>query len=339
MPSRAESNSLAGIHLLVGFRGLGPEQELKSIIKDFHIGGIVLFKRNIDTREQLLDLLQEAQAYARATLGRPLWIAIDQEGGPVQRLVPPFTQLPSAHDLAAQGKQALIEWSTKAALDLRECGIQINLAPVLDVLPEEESHFMRERCLGSDPHRVAEMGRLWIDILQKNGISATAKHYPGLGLAQSDPHHFAPVIHWETREAMENALLPFREAVKAGVHCVMTSHARYPFLDSAWPATLSPSINREWLRNRLHFNGVLFSDDLDMAAVCGNYSWQDIVSQGISSTIDFFLLCQNPDNIGTLYEALRNALSAGSQNFDLHQESLRRIERLFRQHQVDLRLG
>lgn len=339
MPSRVEPNSLAGVHLLVGFRGLGLEQELRSIIKDFHIGGIVLFKRNIETREQLLNLLREAQAYAREILGRPLWVAIDQEGGPVQRLVPPFAQLPSAHDLAVQGKQALVEWSTKAALDLRQCGIQINFAPVLDVLPEEESHFMRERCLGSDPHRVAELGKLWIEILQKNGISATAKHYPGLGMAQSDPHHFAPVIYWESREAMERALLPFREAVKAGVHGVMTSHARYPFLDSEWPATLSPSINRDWLRNRLHFDGVLFSDDLDMAAVSGNYSWQEIVRQGIYSTIDFFLLCQAPENIEPFYKALHNMLIAGSPASELHQQSLRRIEKLFRQHHVDLLLG
>jgi len=315
------------------------EEELRSIIKDFRIGGIVLFKRNIETREQLLDLLHEAQAYARETLGRPLWVAIDQEGGPVQRLVPPFTQLPSAHDLAAQGTRALIEWSTRGALDLRQCGIQINFAPVLDVLPEVEYHFMRERSLGSDPHRVAELGRLWIDILQKNGISATAKHYPGLGLAQSDPHHFAPVIHWENRKAMEMALLPFREAVKAGVHGVMTSHARYPFLDAEWPATLSPGINREWLRNRLHFDGVLFSDDLDMAAVAGNYAWQDVVRQGIYSTLDFFLLCQDHENIEPLYEALRNTLSAESSASTLHQQSLRRIEKLFRQHHVNLPLG
>ncbi|MDY0042478.1 MAG: glycoside hydrolase family 3 N-terminal domain-containing protein [Desulforhabdus sp.] len=338
MPGKAESNSLAGIHLLVGFRGLGIAEELKSIIKDFRIGGIVLFKRNIESCEQLLNLLQEAQAYARAILGRPLWVAIDQEGGPVQRLIPPFTRLPSAHDLAAQGTQALIQWCTMAALDLRRCGIQINFAPVLDVLPEGESHFMRERSLGSDPLRVAELGALWIDILQRNGISATAKHYPGLGLAPSDPHHFAPVIDWANQNAMERALLPFREAIKAGVHGIMTSHACYPLLDTEWPATLSPSINREWLRNRLHFDGVLFSDDLDMAAVSGNYAWQEIVRQGIHSTLDFFLLCQVPENIEHLYEALRNTLDTDSSLSDLHQQSLRRIEKLFRQHDVNLQL-
>lgn len=338
MRSRTDLNSLSGIHLLIGFRGTRLDQELKSIIRNFRIGGIVLFKRNIESREQLLDLLQELQAFALDVLGRPLWVAIDQEGGPVQRLIPPFTQLPSAHSLADQGTGALVEWTSRAALDLQQCGIQINFAPVLDVLSGEEPHFMRERCLGSDPHQVAALGKLWITTLQENGISATAKHYPGLGLAQSDPHHFAPVIPWEHPEEQEKALLPFREAVKAGVHCVMTSHARYPLLDPDWPATLSPVINRDWLRGKLNFSGVLFSDDLDMAAVSGNYPWEVMVRQGLHSTIDFFLQCQLPENVESLYAALRHTLSTDKTSWDLHRQSLVRIETLFQHHRLGVQL-
>ena len=337
--SRIGLNSQTGIHLFVGFRGTDPEVELKSIIREFHIGGIVLYSRNIESREQLLELLTEAQAFARETMGRPLLVAIDQEGGPVQRLVPPFTQLPSANELAAQGGEAVIEWSRKAALDLGQCGIQINFAPVLDVLPEEQSHFMKERCLGSDPHRVAELGNLWIRTLQTNGVSATAKHYPGLGLAESDPHLFAPVIRWNKQGDMERALLPFGEAVKAGVHCVMTSHARYPSLDPEWPATLSPIINTEWLRKKLDFQEVLFSDDLDMEAVSGHYSWEEIIRQGLQSTIDFFLLCQKPENIEPLYAALRNELRAGNSISDLVRQSLLRINRLFKRHGITVPIG
>lgn len=332
-------NSDGGIHLLVGFQGTQLSPELKAVIRDFQVGGIVLFRRNIETRAQLLGLIGEMQAFAGETLGRPLWLAIDQEGGPVQRLAPPFTELPSARQLAGQGEQAIIEWTTRAALDLQECGIQINLAPVLDVPPLGEIHFMTERCLGSDSSRVAQMGKLWIETLQQHGISATAKHYPGLGRAESDPHHFAPVIRWNSQQEMEEALLPFRAAVEAGVHCVMTSHARYPALDPDWPATLSSIINREWLRDRLLFQGVLLSDDLDMAAVAGNYSWREMVRRGLEATIDFFLVCQRAENIERLYEAIQNAVSTDGTVAALHQRSLRRIERLFAQHQTPVSLA
>lgn len=332
-------NSNGGIHLLVGFQGTQLSPELKAIIKDFQVGGVILFRRNIETRPQLLGLIGEMQAFAGATLGRPLWLAIDQEGGPVQRLAPPFTHLPSARQLAVQGEQAIIEWTTKAALDLQECGIQINLAPVLDVPPLGETHFMTERCLGPDSSRVAQMGKIWIETLQQHGISATAKHYPGLGRAESDPHHFAPVIHWNSPQEMEEALHPFRAAIKAGVHCVMTSHARYPALDPDWPATLSSIINREWLRDRLLFQGVLLSDDLDMAAVAGNYSWPEMVRRGLEATLDFFLICQQVENIERLYASIHNALAADSELAALHQSSLRRIESLFAQHRTPISLA
>jgi beta-N-acetylhexosaminidase len=323
-----------GVQLLVGFRGTTLEEELKSLIRDFHIGGMVIFKRNVEGPEQLQTLLAKAQEYARERLGRPLWVAIDQEGGPVQRLIPPFTQLPSARALAAQGSEAVREWSARAACELRKIGIHINLAPVLDVVPEGTAHFMAERSLGSDAKQVAHLGEVWIRTLQEQGISATGKHYPGLGRAETDPHHYGPVIRWESKEAIAEDLLPFRQAIQAGVHCIMTSHALYPCLDSEWPATLSPTINHEWLRNRLGFDGILFSDDLDMAAVSERYSFEKMVRQGLCATIDFFLLCQQPGNIEPLYRALAEAIAHDRALADLRRRSLQRIESFARISQV-----
>lgn len=323
---RREQN--CGRQLMVGFHGTALEEELKLLIKDFHIGGIVLFKRNVESPEQLTALLWEAQEYARKTIGRSLWVAIDQEGGPVQRLIPPFLRLPSARELAAGGVEAVREWSARAASELRQLGIHINLAPVLDIAPEDPSHFMAERSLGRDPKIVARLGVAWIEALQSHGISATGKHYPGLGRAKLDPHHHAPVIRWDNEEAMTEDLLPFREAIRAGVHGIMSSHAFYPALDADWPATLSPAINDEWLRQRLGFNGILFSDDLDMAAVSGRYSFEEIARQGLQATIDFFLLCQTSRNIEPLYRALADAIKHDEALADLHRRSLGRIERL-----------
>ncbi len=327
------------MRLLVGFNGLTFAEELKLLMKEYKIGGIVLFKRNIQSPDQLQELLDESRDYAEKSLGFPLQIAIDQEGGPVQRLIPPFTQLPSAQELSQEGPEAVVQWTTRSAEQLRKLGIRINLAPVLDVAPGKESHFMEARSLGTDPERVAELGRLWIETLQKNGVSATAKHYPGLGQAELDPHHFAPVINHEDDIALEKDLVPFKEAIAAGVHCVMTSHALYPFLDARWPATLSPEINHAWLRNRLGFEGVLLSDDMDMAAVSEKYSWEEMVRQGLLSSIDFFLLCQKLENIEPFYRALRDAIASSPPLADAAGKSARRIERLCRLQNVAMSKG
>lgn len=315
-----------GRHLMVGFRGTSLEEELKFLIRDFHIGGVVIFKRNVESPEQLKTLLAEAQGYTRATLGRPLWVAIDQEGGPVQRLAPPFLHLPSARDLATRGPEAIREWSARAACELREIGIHINLAPVLDVVAEGRSHFMAERSLGYDPKTVAHLGEIWIKTLQERGVSATGKHYPGLGQAELDPHHYAPVIRWHSDEAMAKDLLPFRQAILAGVHCIMTSHAFYPALDADWPATLSPIINCEWLRKRLGFHGILFSDDMDMAAVSERYTFEEMARQGLRATIDFFLLCQESRNIEPLYRALADVILHDQGLANQRRDSLMRID-------------
>ena len=327
-----DRKTAAGMQLLVGFQGLTAEQELTSLIRDYAIGGIVLFKRNIAGPEQLRSLLNEAQQCALETLKRPLWVAIDQEGGPVQRLAPPYTRLPAARELAEQGEPAVIHWASVAARELQESGIHINFAPVLDVISGPEPHFLGARSLGSDAREVAHLGRLWIRTLQQGGVSATAKHFPGLGRAELDPHHFAPVIRWAGDKAREWDLLPFKAAIQEGVHGVMTSHALYPSLDSEWPATLSPQINARLLREQLGFEGVLFSDDLDMAAICQRYSWADIARQGLLSSIDWFLLCQHSENIEPFYLALTDAIRTDLSLAALHDASLGRIERLARRH-------
>jgi beta-N-acetylhexosaminidase len=321
-----------GSQLMIGFQGLSAGEQLIHLIREFAIGGIVLFRRNIENPEQLRTLLEEAQAASREILKRPLWVAIDQEGGTVQRLVPPFTQLPSAQELAAQGAEAVAAWTRTGARELRKLGVHINFAPVVDVVPEGNAHFLGSRSLGSDPEEVARLARSWIRALQENGVSATAKHYPGLGRAQFDPHHHAPMIQWPDDASRERDLIPFRAAIEEEVHCMMTSHSLYPDLDPKWPATLSPVINQRWLRERLGFQGILCSDDLDMAAVCNRYTWEDVVRQGLLATVDFFLLCQEPEHIEPFARALWDGIRSHYPLADAHQGSLRRLEKLASRH-------
>lgn len=320
--------SEAGIHLFIGFRGLGIDEELKALIKEYQPAGVVLFKRNIEGREQLEALVSSAQAFAMEQLGRPLFFAIDQEGGSVQRLAPHYSSLPSAQSLAELGREGVSRWAAICAEDLRQIGVQINFAPVLDMIALGEAHFMESRSFGPTPEVISDLGTLWIETLQAKGISATAKHFPGLGRSRLDPHHFAPVIADESHEDFEFDLVPFGAAVRAGVNCMMTSHAVYRVVDPVLPATLSWEICHMWLRERMGFNGVLFADDLDMAAICENYSPEETARLGLGCSIDFFLLCQKSQNIEPMHRALSDQLKGDSLLRSFHRDSVKRIQRL-----------
>ena len=322
----------AGIHLFLGFRGTDLEEELKFLIREYRPGGIVLFKRNIEGPEQLKNLIAGAQALALEQLKRPVFFAIDQEGGTVQRLVPHFTSLPSAASLAAQGPEAVCQWAATCAADLRQIGVQINFAPVLDIVADGKKHFMGSRSFGSTSVVVSDLGTLWIETLQAHGISATAKHFPGLGLAELDPHHFSPVMGDKGMEGFHLHLIPFASAVRAGVNCVMTSHAVYPAVDPEWPATLSQQIGLRWLRQRLGFGGVLFGDDLDMAAIAENYSPEEIAYRGLSCATDFFLLCQKSESIEPMSRALSDCLERDRSLQQFHFDTVKRLELLRRFH-------
>ncbi len=318
----------AGIHLFIGFRGMSLEEELKYLIRDYRPGGVVLFKRNIECPGQLKDLVSNVQAFALDELKRPILFSIDQEGGTVQRLAPHFRSLPDVRSIAKKGVEAVSEWAAVCAADLNEIGIQINFAPVLDIVEEDKNHFMESRTFGSTPAQVSDLGGIWIETLQANRISATAKHFPGLGRAGLDPHHFSPVIANDNLDDFHKDLIPFRSAVRLGVNCIMTSHAVYPSVDPEWPATLSHEISYVWLRERLGFGGILFSDDLDMAAISENYSPDEIAKRGLSCGTDFFLLCQRNESIEPFHRALADLLSRDKSLEKFHSASLHRVELL-----------
>ena len=163
---------------------------------------------------------------------------------------------------------------------------------------------------------------------RENGISATAKHFPGLGAAELDPHHFAPVIKQQGRDEFVRQLIPFQSAMRSGVNCVMTSHAVYPAIDPSRPATLSQEISLRWLRARLGFGGILFSDDLDMAAISEHFGPDQIAAEGLSCGTDFFLLCQKSESIEPFFKNLSDLLGRDESLQQFHAQSLARIEML-----------
>ncbi len=317
-----------GRHLFLGFEGTCFSKELRYRLRLFRPGGLVLFRRNIQDRMQLQTLIAETSAWAEENLRRHLLWAVDEEGGPVQRLRSVYGELPAAHDAAASGPESVRGAARETARRLRDAGIHIDFAPVLDVVQDSRTHFLGKRAFGSDPEKVAEYGSLWITTFQKTGLAATAKHFPGLGTAVLDPHHHLPVVETPSPTFPERHLLPFRRAVDCGVRAVMTSHAVYPFWDTAWPGTLSETINREILRERLGFRGVLFSDDLDMKAILGRFDPETIVRRCLLATVDGFLVCQKMESPEPLLRAFHDSVRRHGDLRAAHERSLRRLDRL-----------
>ena len=318
---------LAGQRLMAGFKGMVLDDELRFLIDELCVGGLILFKRNVSDPAQLAELCEAAQAYAVEVGNPPPMIAIDQEGGPVARLGPPFTVFPGNRAIGeARSETAAREFGTTAARELREVGINMNLAPVLDVVPKGlDSPVMADRVFGQDPELVAELGNIVIGALQENGVAATAKHFPGIGRTTVDSHVDLPYVDTERRTLDSSDLVPFAAAIRSGVAAVMLSHVVYSDLDPQWPAGLSSIIARDLLRQTMGFRGVTITDDLDMGAIDKHYDVDTTVSRILDAEVDIVLICHDRARIEAAYGALLRAVRHSQ---DMRGKTLASVQRI-----------
>ena len=261
---------------LVFFTGPQMSDELRQMLNAYHVGGIVLFSSagNIEHPAQVAGLINDAQREATTHgAGVPLFVAVDQEGGPVARLRDGFTQFPSQMALGATGSEDLARQMARVTIaELKTLGINMNLAPVLDVNDHPENPVIGVRSLGSSSAEVARLGAAIIREYAASGVIATAKHFPGHGHTTVDSHIGLPVVNRSTDEWQTTDLSPFQAAIDAGVDAIMTAHVVVPGLDdSALPATLSPAILQGWLRERLGFDGLIVTDSMTMGAIVQTY--------------------------------------------------------------------
>ena len=220
---------MAGQRLMVGFEGIEMNPDLRFLIDTLKVGGIILFSANIVSPEQVETLCAEAQAAARTCGQPPLFIAIDQEGGQVARLKEPFTRFPGNPHMQQSADAA--HFARVTAWELQSIGVNMNMAPVLDVAPLEMESIMAQRAFGHDPQWVAEMGAAVIDHLQSSGIMAVAKHFPGIGRTILDSHIDLPHLDADFAEIEAIDLPPFAAAIRHKVAGFMLSHILYPRLD------------------------------------------------------------------------------------------------------------
>ncbi|MBU0704733.1 MAG: glycoside hydrolase family 3 protein [Chloroflexi bacterium] len=302
--------------VMVGFHGqsIATSPELATMVGIHHVGGVVLLEANAHDPQQLSDLTTELQSLATSTgTGIPLFIAINHEGGIVVRITEGATEFPGNMAVAASDRPEYSYISAAlAAQELRAMGVNMNLAPVLDINDNPLNPVIGARSFGESPELAAEYGRLAVQGSQDNGIIAVAKHFPGHGSVAVDSHGALPVLHASFDELNEHELVPFQAAIEEGVAGIMTAHIAVPALDgSGRPATLSSRILTELLRQQMRYDGLILTDSLGMGGISTNWGQAQAAIEAVQAGADIVLSTTPIEAHIAIVQTLASAVQRG----------------------------
>lgn len=293
--------------ILAAFEGVTLTGEEKACFQSLPPAGFTLFRRNMaDNYPSIRQLTAELQPSGKAL---PLMIAIDQEGGRVARLRSPFPNAGPAMNLAAGARdqaalQEIYNYAYIVGTSLLGLGINVNFAPVLDILTCEENVAIGDRCFGRDALSVQERAGAFLRGMQATGVLGCLKHFPGQGDANHDTHESGTRIEASRSLLEERELSPF-VALLAESPMVMISHALYPALDPDRPASLSPAIMQGLLREKLGFDGLIVSDDMNMKAIDQSQKpWCEALIAALVAGVDLLLVCRELERYRWAVEAL-----------------------------------
>jgi beta-N-acetylhexosaminidase len=312
--------------LMAGFNGHQIPAELRVVAKEFGLGGVILFARNIVEPEQVAELSFDA---ARLVSDLPVWVSVDQEGGRVARLKAPFTEWPPMATLGRSGDVRLAERFARAlALELKAVGVTLDYAPVLDVHTNPDNPVIGDRALAEKAEDVARLGSAIVRGLQAEGIAACGKHFPGHGDTSADSHQELPLVEHPPERLRQVEFLPFSAAIAARVATIMTAHVFVPSLDEKRPATLSHHVVTDLLRDELKYDGVILSDDLEMKAIAAEYAVPAAAVLAIEAGCDGALICSGDhDTLVAALEAIVHAVEDDRLRYSRVEDALKRQQR------------
>ncbi|MEO7019730.1 MAG: beta-N-acetylhexosaminidase, partial [Ktedonobacteraceae bacterium] len=318
--------------MMVGFPGTEPTPGLIELIQHQHVGNIVLFSHNVRDARQLRELTNRLQEIARESGQRyPLLIALDQENGMVRRLKDDATIFPGNMALGATGdEQSAYAVARASGLELHALGINMNLAPVVDVNNNPANPVIGVRSFGEDPQQVARLANAAIHGYQSAGIATCIKHFPGHGDTATDSHLAMPTVPYAMERLEQIELVPFKSGIAAGTDCVMTAHIYFPALmhDTQLPATLSPAVVRQLLREQLGFQGVVMTDCLEMNAVSETVGVSTGAVLAAQAGNDLLLISHRYDRQWAGIAAIKAAVEAGEIASEQIHQSVERILKL-----------
>lgn len=328
-----------GQMFMVGFKGEGGNEQAltvneqaKTLIEDYHVGGIIYFDRNVQSPDQVAKLSNDLQKLALSSERKiPLFITVDQEGGKVARFKEGFTEFPGNMVLGAtQNKDLAYQTGKQMGEELRAVGVNLNMAPVLDVNNNPENPVIGVRSFSEDPQLTAELGAEMIRGFHDSSIFTIAKHFPGHGDTAVDSHVGLPEISHSMKRLNEVELVPFKRSISAGTDMVMSTHITFPAIEpeTGVPATLSNKVLTGLLREQLNYDGIIITDDMEMGAIAENFGTREAVVRAIQAGADIVLVCHSLKQQTQSIEAVKQAVEQGEIDEERINESVRRILRL-----------
>ncbi|MFA5474175.1 MAG: beta-N-acetylhexosaminidase [Acholeplasmataceae bacterium] len=329
MKQRLENMTLEekiGQLLMFGIEGTEVNEETMQMVEKYKAGNVILFTHNIKGIKQLFKLTQDLHQLSLKHLGLPMFIGIDQEGGMVTRIQSEATFFPGAMTIAANHLPLMgYEVGKQMGFELKQLGININFAPVLDVNNNPKNPVIGVRSYSDNPEEVAKYGLPFIQGLQEHVI-ATAKHFPGHGDTVVDSHVGLPTVNHsrERLEAVEFA--PFKKAINAGIHGMMSSHIYFPALtEGGKPATLSHEVMTTLLRDEFGFEGLIVTDGMEMKAIADRYGTVEASLMAVQAGVNIYCVCHSPKLALESMERIKEAVLNGEISEDVINERVERV--------------
>lgn len=310
-----------GQMVMIGIQGTKVDDDSLYMLNQYHMGGVILFDRNMESPEQVKQLTSDLQAQSNEKV--PLFIGIDEEGGDVVRMAEKLTPAPSQKEIGATGDiEQAKTWAIKTAKSLKDMGINVNFAPVADVGSNDK------RSYSTDANTVIDFVRAATKGYQQENIIYSLKHFPGIGKGKVDSHIDSSSIDVAKEVLMTEDILPFKTIIDESDpndYFILVSHLKYLALDEEYPASLSSKIMTDLLRNELGYKGIIITDDMEMGAVANHNDFRSIGVNAVKAGADIVLVCHEYEHQQEVYLGLLDAVNNGEISQERIDESIKRI--------------
>ena len=308
--------------LMIGIHGKTLNDDAKFMLNEYRVGGIILFDRNMESKNQVKSLIADINKTGKSAGLTPLFIGIDQEGGAVARMEDQLIKVPPAEELGKEPIEKAVSLAKQSGTELKDLGFNINFAPVADL------GLTYGRSFSTNPDEVVRYASAVGKAYDEAGLWYSYKHFPGIGKTDVDLHADTSVVPVSKETLLNEDTKVFVDLIKQSkpnTYAIMVSHAMYPQIDPDHPSSLSKAIITDWLRKDMGYNGVVVTDDMDMGALAKHYTFGDMAVQSILAGSDILLVCHEYEHMQEAYNGLMKAVKDGRISKERLDESVKRI--------------
>ena len=308
--------------LMIGIHGKTLNDDAKFMLNEYRVGGIILFDRNMESKDQVKSLITDINKTGKSAGLTPLFIGIDQEGGAVARMEDQLIKVPPAEELGKEPIGQAVSLAKQSGTELKDLGFNINFAPVADL------GLTYGRSFSTNPDDVVRYASAVGKAYDEAGLWYSYKHFPGIGKTDVDLHADTSVVPVSKETLLNEDTKVFVDLIKQSkpnTYAIMVSHAMYPQIDAEHPSSLSKAIITDWLRKDMGYNGVVVTDDMDMGALAKHYTFGDMAVQSILAGSDILLVCHEYEHMQEAYNGLMKAVKDGRISKERLDESVKRI--------------